>query len=891
MRNSLHAGLLLTLFLVLPSLLFATIADSAFYEQKRHYWYLQSGAAISTHSPGEEAILDSCYYYTLKVPTRRNFGYYLFERAIYAKILGNPQMKLSYALAAVNLGPDFFKPLHLWRLYDMIGGAYYQLEKPSQTLTYARKALHLAQQYNLKNQIWLSYYLLANTYVFFELHAISKNYLDKVRRLGFNSNFSRGEFYLILGEHYTDSGQYEKSSIALDSALIYLKRCPPNQVTWTEISYNYNKYGDMYKAQRKYARAKAAYHKGLLFADKSGQSYDYFLNYLDLADIALSENRLSAARRFLNKIKDLRFSTLQLGSNMRYHHFLADYFYQKADYDNALINYRLSQNFLKQRLDGTGSTRLRVLFSSRRNAIYKRQALCYYHKLRAGQKVSYDSLFKYLQWSNAREYAANLFYRRKQPTPAFVRGQKRLEALQKRILFNRNITNGFEHWRELQDRRIGFLAKTVELPDTVRQASRIPLLTLKRLQTKLEETNSGMLFYLMEQKEALAVYVQADNLLIRKLNGSEAAYRQLTHDLLHPLQNHTGLDSVRFRADLAYRLYQRLFEPIEQSMALKKNLVIMPSEALAGLSFGLLLRQRPIQKSYLPTDKADYWPDLLLQKYNFSISPYLSFLGNKPKTHWGKPGLAVFSQPQNREPEQASPLADRIGWNLSPLVYAAYETESLQKSYPGLSLFRGKDANRQTFMDKAGHFDILHFATHAFADTLENAFSGLLLSATPDSADDGLLMGYEIARSNLKCELVTLSACETGRGKVVQGEGIVGLPRIFIQAGARSVLVTGWDIDDRYSAYLAPVFLSKLLSKTVNKAQALAEAKRAVATDPQINKGRYDYRHPVFWAAFNLYGDPAPIRYISLFWPLALLTLVILNVLLWRWWRRRRLKV
>ncbi len=106
---------------------------------------------------------------------------------------------------------------------------------------------------------------------------------------------------------------------------------------------------------------------------------------------------------------------------------------------------------------------------------------------------------------------------------------------------------------------------------------------------------------------------------------------------------------------------------------------------------------------------------------------------------------------------------------------------------------------------------------------------------------------------------MTLSACETGLGQLAQGEGVLGLPRLFLRAGAQSVLMTLWPVHDEFASHLMPEFYDQFLNHKLSKAEALAEAKRSALHAKIKDHGVY-YQHPFFWAPFVLYGDPGVSR-------------------------------
>jgi CHAT domain-containing protein len=111
----------------------------------------------------------------------------------------------------------------------------------------------------------------------------------------------------------------------------------------------------------------------------------------------------------------------------------------------------------------------------------------------------------------------------------------------------------------------------------------------------------------------------------------------------------------------------------------------------------------------------------------------------------------------------------------------------------------------------------------------------------------------DILNLRLGAELVTLSACETGVGRLERGEGVLGLARAFLAAGARSVVVSLWKVNDRSTALLMERFYRPLLGRGTPREQALAQAKRALLADRRT-------RSPFYWAPFVLVGASGPVR-------------------------------
>jgi CHAT domain-containing protein len=145
-------------------------------------------------------------------------------------------------------------------------------------------------------------------------------------------------------------------------------------------------------------------------------------------------------------------------------------------------------------------------------------------------------------------------------------------------------------------------------------------------------------------------------------------------------------------------------------------------------------------------------------------------------------------------------------------------------------------------------FNYIHFATHGLINEEKPDLSALVLTSNRGSGEDGLLQATEIFKLKLNADLVVLSACQTGLGKLVRGEGMVGLTRAFMYAGTPSVVVSLWSVSDMSTAALMGEFYKNLIKNKLSKTASLRNAQLALINDPK-------YAHPFFWAPFVLIGD------------------------------------
>jgi CHAT domain-containing protein len=189
---------------------------------------------------------------------------------------------------------------------------------------------------------------------------------------------------------------------------------------------------------------------------------------------------------------------------------------------------------------------------------------------------------------------------------------------------------------------------------------------------------------------------------------------------------------------------------------------------------------------------------------------------------------------------------------IQPLFYAKRELANLRE-LAGEDTFvaTGFDATLER-LESADltKYAILHFATHGFLDPTQPEKSGLFLSMVKrdGQAQNGFVGLADIYRLHAPVNLVVLSACRTGLGKDVRGEGLIGLTRAFMYAGASSVVASLWKVDDEATAELMKRFYANMLQNRMTPAEALRAAQNSIRQEPQ-------WSAPYYWAAFTLQGD------------------------------------
>ena len=322
---------------------------------------------------------------------------------------------------------------------------------------------------------------------------------------------------------------------------------------------------------------------------------------------------------------------------------------------------------------------------------------------------------------------------------------------------------------------------------------------------------------------------------------------------------------------LAVRLGAMLLGPVARTIQ-GKRLVIVPDGVLSYLPFDALGEPGAQTDSYVP----------LVAKHAISLLPSASAL------------LAVRSQNRNRPPAPkmlaiiADPVFDRLdtrvhnppvpsrgdclhsagtpvdaarrgtrnlpggsspqGQSLARLGFARRECMEIQSAIPGASVFLDFDASVDTVTSSnMALYRIVHVATHGFLDSERPDQSALVFSLVDHRGNPrvGFLPVGDVFNLNLPAEIVVLSACETALGRDIRGEGLVGLTRAFMYAGATRVVASLWKVDELATSELMKTFYEKLAAGK-NPVEALQLAKLALK-----DKGW----SPYYWAGFELQGE------------------------------------
>ena len=311
-------------------------------------------------------------------------------------------------------------------------------------------------------------------------------------------------------------------------------------------------------------------------------------------------------------------------------------------------------------------------------------------------------------------------------------------------------------------------------------------------------------------------YTDADLLVfILSANGLQSAKLPLAGLADDVAAFRRALENPRSRetAGFAARLHQRLFKPLETALS-ARQLVLVPHGILHYIPFNALYDGK----------------NFLIDRYEIRLMPSASamrYLKDAPKDAPG--GILVLGNPDLGDPR-------------SDLAFAQQEALEVAKTWPRSRVFLRRDATEDVVRRYGSDYRYIHFATHGRFSPDRPLASALLLA--PDARSNGLLTVDKLYSLQLGAGLVTLSACETGLGKVSSGDDLVGLTRGFLYAGANAIVASLWQVDDLATSYLMIRFYREL-----QKTDKLTALRRA-----QLETRR-KYPHPYYWASFQLTGN------------------------------------
>ncbi len=460
-----------------------------------------------------------------------------------------------------------------------------------------------------------------------------------------------------------------------------------------------------------------------------------------------------------------------------------------------------------------------------------------YVRLAAAKLNDLNTAFTVVEQARGRSLADLIVSRETIPnvsSPQMTEFDRRISALQIQLMSPHSRTERKQILDELLETEL-FLAPIAAANSRPWMQVQIRPISIQDFQKTLRP-DEVVLEYVLDDPTSFCIVITRDAARLQKLASGTDIARQ-TEALLSSIHGRTAFENP------AKILYESLLAPIEE-IRTRTNLIVVPDGVLHRLPLEVLLDSAG--KKLLETHVVSYVP-----------SSNVLALQRRPRTPIpnGLPVLAVSASMDEPKTQISLGRVQRGIFDLDDIQLPALpgandEVKSVARTFGNGSVtLLGAEAKETNIKAQPlERFHILHFAVHGLLSTTYPERSALVLQTDAASGEDGLLQAREISQLRLNADLVTLSACDTGSGKIRGQEGVAALVRPFLVAGAQSVVANLWQADDQFTLSLMREFYRRLANGEP-KAAALRDAKL------ELIKRFGPEAPPVLWAGFIIVGE------------------------------------
>ena len=397
------------------------------------------------------------------------------------------------------------------------------------------------------------------------------------------------------------------------------------------------------------------------------------------------------------------------------------------------------------------------------------------------------------------------------------------------------ISAQLQNWNTLiiKEQQKGERADITKINDAIKMQNQL-MLSLKETQTnskiptvqtiniqdlyaKLEKDNTILVDYFWGTNTVYSFTVQNKQIVLKSFCMGQMCGESIPGFIGHFIKYNSITDNINLFKETALRAYQTLQLPAKSDY---KNLIIIPDGILTFMPFEALITQESTTTNFA---KMHY----LFDDYNIGYSNSASqYLNTKPNLKHTKTVLGVF------------PVFEKTPYELS---FSKTEMQSIKNDFDGKYL-ENSEATFDNFKKNAANYSILHLSTHATSGDIETSSSIKFY--------DQEILYSELYNLKINPDLVVLSACETGLGKLYKSEGAMSVARGFQYAGAQNLLFSLWKVNDYTTSVFMDYFYTNI-KKGLPYFEANAKAKRNFLNDKTISNAK---KSPYYWSAFVYYG-------------------------------------
>ncbi|WP_413162121.1 CHAT domain-containing tetratricopeptide repeat protein [Capilliphycus salinus ALCB114379] len=803
--------------------------------------------------------------------------------------LGEYQAALNYYRQVLQLLPELSQPEY-WEapILELSAEVYFRWGEYQKALEAYEKAYSLRQQIGIEsaqaatlNSIGLVYYDLG------ELDRALKYYQQAQSLLQRSENSGDLKTTALIlnniGQVYSEQGELEKAKETYEQALNYW-RALPSQSDIRNIrgqAATLNNKGYIFAQSNQLQIAQQTYNEALPLWQKIGDRTREASTLNNLCYVDFKQGNLAQALEICTQSLQIRQTVGDKSKEPLSLYYIAQIQREQGQLEAAVQTIETALEIIEDLRTKVDRQDLRTSFFASKQEYYQFyiDLLMQLHKqnpekgfdglaLQASERAKARSLLEILAESGGEVTSGidpKLLEEKKQL-------QQQLSALEQlrvrllsgehteeqRITINGEIDNLLQQYRtllsEIRATSPHYAALTQPQP-----------LTLGEIQQQILDSETVLLEYSLGENRSYLWVVTPNSIESYELPGREEIETKVT-----AFRDSFLLPNQRIRRTLAENAGKELAEMIlpESEKLSQKRLLIVADGVLQYVPFNAL----PTPGTLILEED---WTPLIVSHEIVTLpsASTLAVLRQEIKGRTPAPkALAIVADPvfsyqdervKNVAPEKAKSLSPELersaresGVLFDRLPFTEKEAERILDLIPTVNSTKqfGFSARREfVTSQQMSQYRILHFATHGLLNSETPELSGLVLSLVDKTGEplNGFLRLYDIFNLNLSAELAVLSACETGLGENIKGEGLVGLTRGFMYAGAPRVVVSLWKVDDQATSELMVKFYQRMLQQNLSPVAALRVAQIDMW---QQNK----WSSPYFWAAFTLQGEWQP---------------------------------
>ncbi|MEP0829949.1 CHAT domain-containing protein [Microcoleus sp. AS-A8] len=774
------------------------------------------------------------------------------------KSLGDYKLSIDTKTQALEIFKSIGDRTHQAEILDEIGILYQEVKEYEKSLEYHNQALALTRQnddFSRQGSILAS---IVRAYESLKDYPKALDAANQILALSRqqNSSFREAMYFIMSGRVYSASGDYHKALEYTNKAVTGFQKVG-NRLAEANALYNL---GKIYNSLKQYEKALSTYDRDLalrrMLGDRTGEAhtlYNVAITQRDKGNLNEARTQIEAAIKIVEDIRT-RVTSQQLRTS---------YFASVQNYYQFYID---------------------VLMQ-----LHKKEPSIGYDALalHASERARARSLLELLTEANADI--------RQGVEPKLLEQERtllsKLDAVEKRRieLFNGQWTD--KQVEALEKETAALLTEYRQVQEQIRRTSpryaalaQPQPLTLAEIQQQVLDNDTMLLEYSLGEERSYLWAVTKTGITsyeLPKREEIETAAKEF-YQLLNNRDYHLGTQkgfgveghpgSSVDTNEAATKLSQMLIAPVAAQLG-NKRLLIVSDGALQYVPFGALpvpgtlgvgarhvvplLVNHEIINLPSASTLAVLRKELNDRKSAAKAIAVLAdpvFGTNDPRLK-SSSGQGSGTQPENsninRRALERSATTANVSFNRLP--FSRQEAEQILALVPTTERMQAFDfaANRAIATNpELQNYRIVHLATHGILNSTQPELSGVVLSLVDEKGtlQNGFLQLRDIFNLNLPAELVVLSACETGLGKEVRGEGLVGLTRGFMYAGTPRVVVSLWSVSDRATSELMVKFYKKMLQDGLKPAAALRAAQIEMWQQKQ-------WQAPYYWAAFTLQGE------------------------------------